>query len=542
MTALVLSFLVCAAPAQDLAPLVVEGDIIGGVGSVTSIDNLAINGSGDWLVEATTDAGDSNADQVIMRNFALLVREGDALAQPVGATVDSFDSLSLSEAGDGAFNFFLDGTSGFNDDSGIFLDTTLLIQESDFVDSTDVSPNTPWIGFFDVKSSGGDEMLVVGSVDDSAIPSSVDRVLAILDVTGGSLQSTEVRAKEGDLLPGMTDTVADFGTGPHQSAINSSGDILFFADLTGSTSTDGTIWLEDTLLAREGSPSPVGGRNWSSLASPEVDLGGGGDWVFSGTLDGDSATNLLIVSNDAKFRQEGDSFPAIAPFSITSFGTGPLSISQSGEVLWYGEWDDPDGDIDSGLFVNDELIVQEGVTTVGGVVIDTLRGIQDGYFLSETGDQVIFEAILMNGLDGAFLVDRSLGSRYCSPAVVNSTGVPGVVQITGSDVVTDDDLTLTAAQLPTNSNIGYFIMGTGMNTFVPTGAIGPICVTPGLKRYLGPVNNTNELPGGFSRVVGTSGPISGFITPGSTWNFQAWHRDSMAGTSNLTDALSITFQ
>ena len=35
----------------------------------------------------------------------------------------------------------------------------------------------------------------MGSVDDSAIPTSVDRVLAILDVTGGSLQSTEVRAK-----------------------------------------------------------------------------------------------------------------------------------------------------------------------------------------------------------------------------------------------------------------------------------------------------------------------------------------------------------
>jgi hypothetical protein len=31
---------------------------------------------------------------------------------------------------------------------------------------------------------------------------------------------------------------------------------------------------------------------------------------------------------------------------------------------------------------------------------------------------------------------------------------------------------------------------------------------------------------------------------GETWNFQAWHRDSVGGaaTSNLTDAVAITYQ
>ena len=116
------------------------------------------------------------------------------------------------------------------------------------------------------------------------------------------------------------------------------------------------------------------------------------------------------------------------------------------------------------------------------------------------------------------------------------------MRVTGSTTASDDDLTLTAVQLPTNSNIGYFIMGTGMNTFVPPGSTGPICVTPGLKRYLPPVNNTTQLSGGFQRSPGTTGPISGNITSGSTWSFQAWHRDSMAGTSNLTDSISVTFQ
>ena len=138
--------------------------------------------------------------------------------------------------------------------------------------------------------------------------------------------------------------------------------------------------------------------------------------------------------------------------------------------------------------------------------------------------------------------DPNLGTVYCDPAVPNSTGFPGEITVTGSDVVADDDLTLTATNLPTNSNIGYFIMGTGMNTSTPPGSAGPICVSPGILRYLPPIENTNEMPGGFERVVGTSGPQSGNITPGSTWNFQAWHRDSIAGTSNLTNAVSVTFQ
>lgn len=107
------------------------------------------------------------------------------------------------------------------------------------------------------------------------------------------------------------------------------------------------------------------------------------------------------------------------------------------------------------------------------------------------------------------------------------------------------------------TNIGYFIMGTGQNTFVPPGSAGPLCVAPGLKRYLPPVNKTNEtitfhnpvtggpttLTGqGFSRAALGAGahPIGSAITAGSRWNFQAWHRDGM-NPSNLSDAVSVDF-
>jgi hypothetical protein len=108
------------------------------------------------------------------------------------------------------------------------------------------------------------------------------------------------------------------------------------------------------------------------------------------------------------------------------------------------------------------------------------------------------------------------------------------------------------------TNIGYFIMGTGQNTFTPPGSVGPICVAAGLKRFLSPASMTNETVTfhnpftggattttgeGFSKAVigaGATDPVTVFIVPGSRWAFQAWHRDT-PGDSNLSDAVQVDF-
>jgi hypothetical protein len=41
-------------------------------------------------------------------------------------------------------------------------------------------------------------------------------------------------------------------------------------------------------------------------------------------------------------------------------------------------------------------------------VIATLRGVEDGYHMSDDGRFVIFEAVLASGLDGAFLIETGL--------------------------------------------------------------------------------------------------------------------------------------
>lgn len=399
----------CLAPlasAQSITPLVLEGDAVPGVGNLTSISNLAVNSAGTWMVEADTDQADTNADLVLLKDGALYLREGQMLSAPPGATLDSLDSVTLDASGRAGFNHFLSGTAGTTDDSGIYRDDVLVLQEGTASSAPELSPGTPYIGFFDVKIDDSGHLTTIASVDDVNIASTVDRVLARFELTStGVVISETVLWKEGDVLPGQIETIADFGTDPGESDVNGLGEVMFVVDLNGLTTSDGAVYLGSTLLAQEGSPSPVPGRNWSLLTSAKVGLNDLGQHAFSGTLDGDTASNLVIVKNGAKLVQEGDSLPAFAPFLLTGFGSGPVRMGADGRVLWYGDWNDPDTDIDTGLFLDDVLLVQEGVTTVNGVIVDTLSGIVDGYALSRDGGFVIFEAVLADGREGAFLID-----------------------------------------------------------------------------------------------------------------------------------------
>jgi hypothetical protein len=299
-------------------------------------------------------------------------------------------------------------------------------------------------------------------VDDPNIATTVDRALYILqtDPELGGIINYYLLAAEGDIFEDQTEPVADFGTGPHQTAFNDVGDALYFVDLAGSTATDGCVYhydgLDRLLYAQEGSPSPVAGRNWTTLSSPELDINNKAEYVYSGTLDGDPGTASLLVKNNTKFKQEGDPAPGVSPggFALTSFGSGPLEISDGGQVVWYGDWDQPDTDIDTGLFLDETLLVQEGVTELAGSVVDTLRGVEDGYHMSNNGAYIIFEAVLLDGRDGAFLI--SLGAPCpwdCGDgngavgtadllALLSGWGEPGACDFDGGGVATADLLKL----------------------------------------------------------------------------------------------------
>jgi hypothetical protein len=157
------------------------------------------------------------------------------------------------------------------------------------------------------------------------------------------------------------------------------------------------------------------------------------------------------------------------------------------------------------------------------------------FTINDSGQQSLVEA----GIDG-FRVSRimcsGIGVNYCA-STPNSSGSPATSSATGSNSIAANDLVLHAAPLPANSNGLFFFGGAALQA--PFGN-GIRCVaSPSLRLTLGVVSG-----GQLTSVVdNTTAPASPHLSPGSTWNFQAWFRDAAAGGSNynLSDGYRITF-
>ena len=398
-----------------LTTLLLEGDNVTTVGNVTGIDNVIVNNLGSWIVEADTDNSDTDADSVLIKDGVLLNREGQSLAMPAGSTLDSFDAITLNNKGNSGWNRFLDGTTGSDDDSGVYVNDILLIQEGDTSAATGFSAGTTYRGFFETKFNDLALTLVMASVDDPAIPTSVDRALVIV----GS--GEEVRHKEGDLLPGQTFPIEDFETGPHDFAFNNSNELLFVAELAGApASEDLALYRDTTLLAQEGSASPIAGRDFEFLTRA-VDMNNNSDVAFRANLTGDTETDEVIFRNGVVVAQEGMPVADTDPAIITSLGStsGPVVIDDNGNLLYYAEWDPAEPR--SGLFLNGRLLVEAGVTTIDGNLIDDVADNQDAFAISDNGQYIIFEATLEDGRNGAFLIELPNAAEEATLTSVETT-------------------------------------------------------------------------------------------------------------------------
>ena len=152
---------------------------------------------------------------------------------------------------------------------------------------------------------------------------------------------------------------------------------------------------------------------------------------------------------------------------------------------------------------------------------------------------------------GLRVIDSSgpqiIGTNYCQ-ANPNSTGQIGALDAIGSAVVTNNDVTLQVANLPTNAFLYFLVSSTQAQTNNPGGSEGNLCLGGSIGRYVGPGQIlTSDALGAASLVLDLNsvpqptGAIS--VMPGQTWNFQAWHRDSNMGAavSNFTVATSVPF-
>ena len=141
-----------------------------------------------------------------------------------------------------------------------------------------------------------------------------------------------------------------------------------------------------------------------------------------------------------------------------------------------------------------------------------------------------------------------LGTNYCT-AAFNSSGGRGTVSATGSNVLSDNDLAMTASSQP-NDSLGLFLVSqTQVFRSNPVGSQGNLCTAGDIGRYVASVQIKNSgSTGTFSLLLDLTQvpqPTGLFyVQAGETWNVTTWFRDAIFGipVSSSTDGIEMTLQ
>ncbi|MBL6755362.1 MAG: hypothetical protein ISQ11_03045 [Planctomycetes bacterium] len=292
---------------------------------------------------------------------------------------------------------------------------------------------------------------------------------------------------------------------------------------TGRWGADGeTIWISFSTVNFQGQPQDhYGGLSlWRAGQNPAESLFLGAPWNAQGwgiddegDLAGSAPASIIPGTNDQVASRlvvrmdymSGQNRCRMWVDPTTDYPTGTADLD---EMVTGGDFDEirlSSGGNNGDLFFWDNIVVAKGVPTGG------------------------------------------LGVNYCT-ANVNSTGATGSISATGSDQVANNNLTLTAGDLPPNS-FGFFLTSqTQAQVANPGGSAGNLCLGGAIGRYVGPGQVLNSgSAGAFSLALdltNTPQPTGGVsVQAGETWSFTTWHRDAVGGTttSNFTDGLEITF-
>jgi hypothetical protein len=129
--------------------------------------------------------------------------------------------------------------------------------------------------------------------------------------------------------------------------------------------------------------------------------------------------------------------------------------------------------------------------------------------------------------------------NYCVGAS-NSFGAGAVMSAVGSTSIAANDLTLVSSGMPPGEFMLFFYGDQQAQTVLGDGFL---CVTGNLFRLLPPQQADLFGVSTWNLDVTTPPELSGAISAGSTWNFQAWFRDAaaMGAGSNTSDGLQVTF-
>jgi hypothetical protein len=354
----------------------------------------------------------------------------------------------------------------------------------------------------------------------------------------GYVSGLEVLALEGQLAPGIARRIQSVRGGAGQGRIGREAQhAVWSCDLDGPADNDGCVYLTKigsvmgaTLIAREGSPSPVAGRNWGGLEDLALDLDAQGSWTLRAQLDGsDPSSDEVLIHESYVVAREGDVLAATAPHPLSNLGQGRGVLDDQGQVLWFGTWDDPvTQSVDEALFVDRVAVLTTGESMVAGSVLTDLEaGVRSYSFDTQFSRYVAFIGTLADGTKGAFLLDRSDVEVYCT-AKQNSLGVLPVIQGGGMPSASSGSNFVIKATFLTKNALSQFFYGTDGPLALPFHG-GTLCVQPPLRRGIlkstrGGMGTYGQMDMDFNAWIASG--VDPTLVPGARVFVQLWYRDS----------------
>lgn len=214
------------------------------------------------------------------------------------------------------------------------------------------------------------------------------------------------------------------------------------------------------------------------------------------------------------------------------------------EVYWgnhnleSGNWSTTGGSEDN---VNSIECVFVENPAIGAWTVEVMASsvVQDNHVETSAVD-ADYGLVIVGGTEGFF-------STACS-GLPNSTGESAVLDLVGSAVLADMDLTVTVDDLPLNS-LGYVLTSQEVNFVAnPGGSFGNLCIaSSNIGRYAGNVLNSGSTGSvsmalDLSSIPSATGSTAAMV--GETRCFQYWYRDMLLtfAISNLSSAKCVILQ
>ena len=341
-----------------------------------------------------------------------------------------------------------------------------------------------------------------------------------LDEASGSVLSDAVGGYDFTLTPGFT-----LGEAGAAAACGTAVGFDAAASVHGSFASD-SMW--------DGLTSGVTVAVWINVQAPPSVQSNTGR-IFGNDNDGWSCG---YTSDRLKFttRFIQDYFSPVTTIPLASYSHFAFVFDDAFDVTFY-----QDG-VELGTAPGGSASSNSAAQWLIGTLDST--GTIDEHIDAVVDDLQVYDGVL-DANDVAFLFANPctplaggpIGSNYCL-SVTNSTGSAATIGAVGSTSVAANDVLLRAATVPQQPGIFYY----GVNQVQLPFGNGFRCVGGTIGRF---GFTTPDAAGVLSWTIDiTDPPTAGTqITPGSTWNFQAWFRDPAAGGGlfNLSDGLSISF-